>query len=265
MHSKSEGSKTWPVSAQQKQAIAAALNRKSYCQDTGQLDPRLAAAFSCSTLQRQLEEIVALLPQVRLLLPVYPHAASGSKNYPVTGKMFTGKHHKSQPGVAGVACPPGALLEVELAGNTSLRAVAAFSDLATLHSAYPDARPVPVQGRYLAMSVLQRPGRLLLNNQFLIPRPAVNAIVTGDDWVPAWKNQRLLTQLARIFEGEVGVRFLGLRPQLLGVDQILVGIDSRLESGKVSSLFTRLQMQLANLSGLAENTDGLVLTPMHWS
>ena len=49
-------------------------------------------------------------------------------------------------------------------------------------------RPLPVNARALALTALNNPGRILLDGRYLLPRPLLNALASGDEWLPAWEN-----------------------------------------------------------------------------
>lgn len=70
--------------------------------------------------------------------------------------------------------------------------VLAFTSLARLIEMDPQARPVQKSGIEAAMLAIgQDCPRLLVDGQWVIPRPAVEALAAGDSWLPPWEDAEL--------------------------------------------------------------------------
>lgn len=290
--------------AEQLAAISRALNRADYQDDRGQIDLRLAKALELAIFQvdndlevtanssggkettveqldnRQypaaafapipldnlkavLKAIVEVFAKVRFILPVFPH----------------------QPVSKDGSCPPGTLTEICLAdriANTENQSdplakaniVPVYSDLTAFEQANLGiARPVPVNGRGLALMALESPGRLLLNDRFLLGRPALTAIGTGGSWLPAWEDQELLEYLreslhkisAKLLAGQAdfdGLQILGVIPQAVGADRLLVAVKQR--DPITVQILGAFQTELLADSTVLARTDLLMITPVPW-
>jgi hypothetical protein len=143
--------------------------------DDGSAPAPLAAALALPDPQQRLEAVVAVLPQVRLLVPVVAHLDERAE--------------PTHPGeVVGEKSAHAAMVTVALPDGRS--GLPVFSSLAALTAWRSDARPVPVDGRRAALAAgSECDGVLVLDGggpgAVQVPRPAVRAIALGEDWLPA--------------------------------------------------------------------------------
>ena len=249
-NAESTGSKS--LSAKQENAILRALARQSNSADKGEIDPAMAAAFKHSDLKQRLVAIAAALGDGRVILPVLPHAASSEGN-----------------------CPSGQLPQIQLKGACAAPAVPIYSSLEAMNEAVdaglgnklaPSAgtdnllRPLPVGARALAIAALDSPGRMLLDDTYLLPRPLLNALACADTWVPSWENPALLAGISRVVGQVLPGADLEIIPQIAGPDRLLVSVDPNFPG--LAAAFQALQEGINALDILEAAADLLEVTPV---
>ncbi len=247
---KSASSKSLP--AKQENAILRALARQSNSADKGEIDPAMAAAFKLSGLRERLIAIATALGDGRVILPVLPHAASSEGN-----------------------CPSGQLPQIHLKGASAAPAVPIYSSLEAMKEAVdaglgnklaPSAgtdnlpRPLPVGARALAIAALDSPGRMLLDETYLLPRPLLNALACADTWVPSWENPTLLAGITRVIGQVLPGADWEIIPQIAGPDRLLVAVDPNLSG--LAAAFQALQKGINVLDSLEAAADLLEVTPV---
>lgn len=249
-YAESTGSKS--LSAKQENAILRALARHSNSADKGEIDPAMAAAFKLNGLRERLVAIAAALGDGRVILPVLPHAASSKGD-----------------------CPSGQLPQIHLKGASAAPAVPIYSSLGAMNEAVDAGlgnklaptggreerpRPLPVGARALAIAALDSPGRMLLDDTYLLPRPLLNALACADTWVPSWENPTLLAGIARVIQQVLPGADWEIIPQIAGPDRLLVAVDPN-APGLVAA-FVALQKGINALDILEAAADLLEVTPV---
>lgn len=120
-------------------------------------------------------------------------------------------------------------------------AIVCYSSVEALHADRPDARPMPLQFRKVALTALaQTHGRILFDpagSAVMMPRPMVAALAQGDSWLPAWKDAELYEELVACVSDEGDSRIVSLRLEpdaegvviriVLGVSLAFLGEDER--------------------------------------
>ena len=247
---KSAGSNSMPAS--QETAILRALARRSNSADKGEIDPTMAEAFKLSGLRQRLVAIAAALGDGRVILPVLPHEVAPEGD-----------------------CPSGQLPQIHLKGASAAPAVPIYSSLAVMNEAVDAGlgnklapsggredmpRPLPVGARALAIAALDSPGRMLLDETYLLPRPLLNALACADTWVPSWENSTLLAGIARVIRQVLPGADWEIIPQIAGPDRLLVAVDPN-APGLVAA-FQALQTGINSLDVLEVAADLLEVTPV---
>ncbi|MCD4549881.1 MULTISPECIES: SseB family protein [unclassified Schaalia] len=78
-------------------------------------------------------------------------------------------------------------------------ALAVYTSVEQLYADCPQARPMPLAARKVALTALvETSGRIIIDPvgaAVVLPRPATAALAQGDQWLPAWKDSELLRQL----------------------------------------------------------------------
>ncbi|MGM0384504.1 MAG: SseB family protein [Actinomycetota bacterium] len=195
----------------------------------------------------------------RVLVPVLAHAHPGS-----TAPGGVANHVKSSGSDAQQeACEQAATATVDVADGRA--AMPVFSSLAALVAWNPDARPVPVFGEQAARAAVSVSDGLMLldpgDEPVLIPRPAVRALAVGEEWVPAWADERLgsvaASALAKVVE-LVGVR---LEPGRTTEIRVVVAVRAGLDPQQLREALARAADALANDPTLRERVDSMELYP----
>lgn len=238
--------------AKQENAILRALARNSNSADKGEIDPAMAAAFKLSDLRERLKSIAAALGSGRVILPALPHEV-----------------------VPEGDCPSGQLPQIRLKGASGALAVPIYSSLGAMNVAadaglgnklVPSSareqvpRPLPVAARALAIAALDSPGRMLLDDTYLLPRPLLNALACADTWVPSWENPALLAEISRLIRQLLPGAEWEIIPQIAGPDRLLIAVVPNLPGLAVT--LEALQKGLNSLDNLEAAADLLQVTPV---
>ena len=247
---KSADAKSMPV--KQENAILRALARNSNSADKGEIEPAMAAAFKLRDLRERLKSIAAALGSGRVILPVLPHEVAPEGD-----------------------CPSGQLPQIRLKSTAGALAVPIYSSLEAMNEA-ADAglgnelapfagteqvpRPLPVGARALAIAALDSPGRMLLDDTYLLPRPQLNALACADTWVPSWENPALLAKISRLIWQVLPGAEWEIIPQIAGPDRLLVAVAPNLP--RLASALEALQKGLNALENFETAADLLEVTPV---
>ena len=109
-------------------------------------------------------------------------------------------------------------------------AIAAFTSAQSLGAYDPNARPMALSFRRLALAALvESAGKVIVDpssRDILIPRSATSALAQGDHWLPAWKDQELRDLLARQAQDECSsIIDLSVEYAGMGVCRVSLVID----------------------------------------
>jgi hypothetical protein len=195
----------------------------------------------------------------RLLVPVLAHAHPGrAETGAVMGHVKAAGLDPQQE-----ACEQAATVTVDVAEGRA--AMPVFSSLAALVAWNPDARPVPVFGEQAARAAVTVSDGLMLldpgDEPVLIPRPAVRALATGEEWVPAWADEQLGSVAAAALAGIgelVGVR---LEPGRTTEVRVVVAVRGGLDTPRLRAALARAADALSNDPTLRERVDSMELYP----
>jgi hypothetical protein len=180
-----------------------------FADDDGSPDPRLTAALqACAADHGRLPEVLAALHHVRVLAPVVA----------VLGEEGTSQSGHRVDKTSDIALP--LLLDAD-----GRRAVPVFSGLASLARWDASARPVPVAGRRAAeVAVAEGADGIVVDvagpATATLGPPEVRALADGRAPLPAYDDDALAVELARVLAAEPGVLGGWLGPGA-GVDAVL--------------------------------------------
>ena len=134
------------------------------------------------------------------------------------------------------------------------------NELASFAGAEQVPRPLPVGARALAIAALDSPGRMLLDDTYLLPRPLLNALACADTWVPSWEHPALLAEVSRLIRQVLPGAEWEIIPQIAGPDRLLVAVAPK-HPGLTTAL-EALQKGLNALDNLDTAADLLEVTPV---
>lgn len=208
----------------QRNKLAARLAMKVDREDTGQLLPATAAALALGSTEgavARLEALAQALHDERVIVPINVEA----------DPRETGEHMNVEPG----SCEAADFACVTIAGRDTL---VAYSSAIELETSRPGARPMTLPFQKVALTALvETGGRVVLNpgtHAVLMPRSCVAALAQGDQWLPAWRDKELLSELyqrCQDLPAEQAVRELRVEP---AEDGMLVRIEVRVDRAALS-------------------------------
>lgn len=162
---------------------------------------------------------------------------------------------------------------VTVAGPDGRDVLPVFSSVAAMARWNPAARPVPADGRRVALAAAGESTELVVidpvsEHEFALRRPALWAIARGDAWLAAWRDPAVL----EAFRGSVadepavsGVRLESGDPlsRLRGPDtMVLLAVEPGLDRAELGVLLTRLGERWAADPIIAERVDSLGVRPV---
>lgn len=173
------------LSDDQRAKWAQRLARKADRTDSGQALPLTVAALNVQEPVERLEALGKALAQEKVIVPI------NVEQHP----DVDGEHHYIDP--SSDDAPQMNCVETRFG-----MAVSVFSSVEALHAVSPQARPMRVDFRKVALAALvEASGRVVVNsatNNVVLPRPLVAALAQGDAWLPAWRDGELLDELRSI-------------------------------------------------------------------
>ncbi len=170
--------------------------------DTGEADPRLAAALAAYAEDRSAErEVLAALATTRLLVPVVAVLAEEEPAAP-------GEPRREKR--AEMAVPT-------IVGRTGRTALPAFTSVDTLARWRADARPVPVESRRAALAAFAEGAEAVLLDPagpvtYVVERPVLYALAEGRVPVPPAEDAEVAAALRTGVAAEPGVRAAYVSP-----------------------------------------------------
>lgn len=224
--------------------LAARLALRPDRNDVGQCLEATAAALALPSGSEEeaalrLEALVSALVSDRVILPVGVEA----------DPRETGVH----PDVAPDSCEAADFARVRVGGGEAL---CVYSSAAALAAARPQARPMPLDFRSVALTALvESAGRVVMDpgeGEVLLPRPAVAALAQGDEWLPAWRDAELAEDLAaRAWPWGVLPSGVRVRPVRAGA-VVRVELDVPMDAGEESSLVRVRAQEVVEAVGRCE-------------
>ena len=220
--------------------------------DDGSAPPRLIEAvrrFRAGELGAP--EVVAALHDSRLLLPLI--AERGDEGVGAHGQLVD----KTQE-----------LSLITTAGPDGRPVLLAFTSVDAMHSWNPEARPIPIQAPRVALAAAAEGTPLIVldpntPSMFVVRRPALRAVATGDAWLPSFDDPEVLQAFLDASAGEPDLRAVQLAPgdpaaQLRG-PELLVQLSVRggLAQGELEAMIRRLGERWSADATIAERADSL--------
>lgn len=163
---------------------------------------------------------------------------------------------------------------VTLATPDRRRALPVFTSTDTMRAWNPEARPIPVAGPQAALAAVQEETDVLIMDpgndvtEFAVRRPAVQALATGEVWVPAWRDEAVTAEISHTALAEPAVSraavSLGdpaMRLHAAELD-VWIGIADPLAAPELREVVGRLQATLASLQIVTDRVDSLRLKPV---
>ena len=166
--------------------------------------------------------------------------AMASHNREDSGQLLESTARALQSGEEGSASQLEALVHAGEAGHDPVGfirvetvagpAIAAFTSAQSLSAYDPNARPMALSFRRLALAALvESAGKVIVDpssRDIFIPRSATSALAQGDHWLPAWKDQELRDLLARQAQDECSsITDLSVEYAGMGVCRVSLVID----------------------------------------
>ncbi|MDO5745922.1 MAG: SseB family protein [Micrococcaceae bacterium] len=209
--------------------------------DDGSCPPPLATALAAP---ERTVAVVAALSEVRLLLPVLPHAHPGRT---ADGGVVDHESIKKHEDPAESACAAAVLVSVELADGR--RALPVFSSLDAMAKWNPQARPVPVEAPRAALAaVSELDGVMLLDPESahatLVPRPAAWALTQGRAWIPAARDKELAGLIARTLTGILPIAGVRVEAGVNTEIRIVLALRPGLDASELKNTLTEASNRL---------------------
>ncbi|CAM3129853.1 SseB family protein [Actinomyces slackii] len=202
--------------------------------DDGAPDPAVTAALEATDRPRHeyLDALWTALAASRLLVPVTAHALStgpqaptpsaGQDNGGQAGRVPSHQVHTAD------ACQDAATLAVDLPDGH--RALPVFTSARALEAWRRDARPVPVDPARAAQVACLSTDQLWIldpaSRDLRLPRPAILALATGQDWVPSWRNEPVQAEIRAGLEQVAGVTGVAFAPGEGAELRVFIRIDA---------------------------------------
>lgn len=236
----------YPADPQTFARLSRRLQTKPDRSDRGQTLPRTAAALDEKEKAKRQAAVVEALGAERLIVPVPVEAHPNE----------SGRHGSQELGEDDE-------IPLRSADTPAGPAIAVFSSAEALAAWDPEARPMVMHSQKAALTALAVGiPRLVLDvagPAVLIPRPATEALATGDTWLPAWEDQALRETLERkAREGSAWADYIGVRllPTEGGITvqvRVAARSDEKLR-GRVAKLLADLGRE-PRLAGSAETIE----------
>lgn len=222
------------------------LNPQPFAGDLGEADPELLAVLTARAAGTATEQaVIAALAPVRLLVPVVAAVGQG---------------HPMPDHIRGDA---GAEMSIPLlAGPSGLRALPAFTSVATLAGWNADARPSPVEARRAALSAVDEGCDVLLldpgsPHAFVVRRPPLWAIAQGRDWTPPAQDAELTAAVRAALTPLAPVRDVRLEPGRRAELAVVLGLAPGLDADALQAVLAQVSEHLATVALLAERAESL--------
>ena len=242
----------------QRNKLAARLAMKVDREDSGQLMPATAAALALGVSEgavARLEALAQALRDERVILPINVEG----------DPRETGVHANIDPG----SCEAADFARVRIDGRDAL---VVYSSAIELEASRPGARPMTLSFQKAALTALvETGGRVVLNpgpDAVLMPRSCVAALAQGDQWLPAWRDEELLTQLKERCQGlpaEAAVREVRVVPADNGMlvrVEVCVDREALSEVGDPRKVLSEVLAAMQEAERLIAAGDRIELVPL---
>lgn len=224
------------------------LKASPFPNDDGSQPPQFGAAKAVEPPERT-PAVVRALVDGRVMVPVLPHAAPKDPMNP---------HAEDDE---NCEAPPSILVELP----DGRHAMPAFTSIAGLQAWNAQARPFLMYGSQAAQAAAEQGDGLMIldpnDEAVLIPRPAVWALASGNEWVPAWADRDLGGVAAAALAGIPGTRGVALVPGRRAEVAAVVLMDDGLARSEVEAAMDAAARALSTHELLRERIDSLELVP----
>lgn len=225
------------------------LKPNPFPDDDGTQPPAFAEAKAVEPPGRTPAVVDALIAG-RVMVPVLPHAMPADPLNPHADKDDD-------------SCREPVSILVELPDGR--HAMPAFTSIAGMQAWNAEARPVLMYGSQAAQAAAEQGDGLMIldpdDEAVLIPRPAVWALASGNEWVPAWADRDLGGVAAGALAGIPGTRGVALVPGRQAEVAAVVLMDEGLDRSAVESAMDAAAKALGTHKLLRERIDSLELVP----
>jgi hypothetical protein len=199
-------------------------------------------------------DVVDAVRTSRLLIPLV--AALGEAGTSATGQVVD----KSQE-----------LSIVTVVGPDGRSVLPVFTSVTAMSRWNPKARPVPADGRRVALAAASEETDLVVLDptsptEFAIRRPALWAVAQDEPWIPSYLDEAVLDEFLASAEGEEAVVAIQLAPgdpdaHLVAAELIVhLSLLQGLDRAALDGLLARLQENWARSEILAARVDSLAVT-----
>ncbi|WP_245631638.1 SseB family protein [Curtobacterium ammoniigenes] len=223
----------------------------AYADDDGRADPRLVSAIEALQGGGSARGVVDAVRSARLLVPLL--AEAGAIGHTADGRQVD----KTQE-----------LAVVTVAGPDGRTVMPAFSSADTLTAWNPEARPVPVDARKLALAAVSEGTELIVVDpggatEFLIRRPAVWSLGKGIPWIPSWEDPEVAAAFAASSAVDPRIAQIVVLPgDRLGRSagpelRVDLAIAPGLDAQSVQAILGAVQRRWAETTIIAERVDSL--------
>jgi hypothetical protein len=220
--------------------------------DDGSAPPRLIEAMTRFRAgELGVADVVAALHEVRLLVPLL--AVRGDEGVGAFGQTVD----KTQE-----------LSLVTAAGPDGRPVLPAFSSADTMREWNPSARPIPIAVPRIALAAASEATPLIVVDpgaptMFVVRRPALRALATGEPWVPSFEDPEVLQAFLDASAAEQALAALQVAPgdptaRLTGAELLVqLAVRTGLPEGELSALLERLSGRWAAHEVIAERVDSI--------
>lgn len=157
---------------------------------------------------------------------------------------------------------------VTVAGPSGQRVLPVFSSAAAMTAWNPDARPVPAEGRRVALAAAADDAQWVVidptsDTEFVVRRPAVEAIAKGEPWVPSPIDPSIDAAMINSIAGEFRIRDIALLvgdPDARGLSEELVvqlTLAPNLMQQQLDEVVRTLMQRWSENPALGEKIDSL--------
>ena len=217
--------------------------------DDGSADPVLAAALAGYRAgTTDLEGVVRALAQVRVLVPVLAELEMCD----VTDEGLHADKEASS-GIVALRAPDGRT------------ALPVFSSVTTMRAWGAQLRPMPARAPLAAASALQEGWEVMVvdpgGSSAVVPRPAVRALASGEDWHPAVSGGAVRADVRASIVGTVtrvdGVVTGDAAPGRAAEVAVVIGVRPGLDRSGLDAVLARVGAALAADGLVASAVDSL--------
>jgi hypothetical protein len=230
------------------------FEQNPHAADDGSADPALLAALlRFRAGEGSQVEVVDAFRSARVLIPLV--AEMGDEGVGPTGLAVDKTQELS---IVTVAAPDGR------------RVLPAFTGVEALSAWNPQARPIPVDARRVALAAAGEGTDLVVLDptsptEFALRRPALRALATGETWHPAAEDPRVAAAVDRSIADELDVLAARVSPgdpdARLAAPEIVIAlaVPHGLPPARVAAVVERLSAGWAADAVLAESADSIAV------